>query len=408
MSKRRNMFRRSTYGTLLSRLSGRPTRIQVVSGPRQVGKTTMVRQVLETLRESGEKVFYYSADYPAPGNRTWIESCWNAARLGSFGGRAFLVLDEVQKVHGWSEAVKGLWDGERDGSGRLSVVLLGSSPLLMQAGLTESLAGRFEVIRMGHWDYFEMKEAFGYSLEQYLTYGGYPGSADLIGDFQRFRSYILDSLIETSISRDILMMNRVEKPVLLRNLFMLACQYPGRIVSYTKMLGQLQDAGNTTTLAHYLNLLESAGLVAGLGKYSGSALRQRASSPKLLPLNTALATAVLGVDENALKNDPDIRGRIAETSLGGFLYRCVTSSPDLGLGYWNAGASEVDFVLSGNERLMGIECYSGKGEHTRSGMNLFRKKYPKADALFVGRGGLPFEKILSLKPAGFLEALADV
>ena len=367
----------------------------------------MVRQVLETLREADEKVFYYSADYPAPGNRTWIESCWNAARMGSSGGRAILALDEVQKVHGWSEAVKGLWDEERDRSGRLSVVLLGSSPLLMQAGLTESLAGRFEVIRMGHWDYSEMREAFGFSLEQYLAYGGYPGSADLIGDFQRFRSYILDSLIETSISRDILMMNRVEKPVLLRNLFMLACQYPGQTVSYTKMLGQLQDAGNTTTLAHYLNLLESAGLVAGLGKYSGSALRRRASSPKLLPLNTALATAVLGVDEHALNRHPDIRGRIAETSLGGFLYRCVSSSPDLGLGYWNAGESEVDFVISGNERLIGIECYSGKAEHARTGMNLFRKKYPEADVLLVGRGGLSFDEILSMESAGFLKTLAD-
>ncbi len=402
------MFRRSTYGTLLSRLRGQPSRIQVVSGPRQVGKTTMVRQVLETLREDGGKVFYNSADFPAPGDRTWVESCWNAARMGSSGGRTILVLDEVQKVPGWSETVKGLWDDELERPDRLFVVLLGSSPLLMQAGLTESLAGRFEVIRMGHWEYSEMKEAFGYTLQQYLVFGGYPGAADLINDFQRFRSYILDSLIETSISRDVLMMNRVEKPILLRNLFMLACRYPSQTVSYTKMLGQLQDAGNTTTLAHYLNLLESAGLVAGLGKYSGSALRQRASSPKLLPLNTALTNAVLGVDENAMRFDPGVMGRIVETSLGGFLYRFVTHAPEFDLGYWNAGGSEVDFVVSSRDMLVGIECYGGGREHARSGMIMFKRKYPKARILLIGKGGLALETVLSMEPMELLEALRKI
>jgi len=402
------MYRRYSYATLLSRLGENPARIQVVAGPRQVGKTTMVRQVMQTIKGEGGKVFYHSADLPAPGDSRWIESCWNAAGMGSSGGKAILILDEVQKVPGWSETVKCLWDGERDRSRSLSVVLLGSSPLLMQAGLTESLAGRFEIIRMGHWDFLEMKEAFGYTFEQYLVYGGYPGAADLVNDFPRFRSYILDSLIETSISRDILMMNRVEKPVLLRNLFMLACRYPCQIVSYTKMLGQLQDVGNTTTLAHYLNLLEGAGLVAGLQKYSGSAARQRASSPKLLPLNTALATVVSGMDENSLTTHPEVRGRIAETSLGGFLYRCVSQTPDLELGYWNAGDSELDFVLSGTEQLIGIECYSGAREHSRSGMNLFMKKYPKAKMLLVGKGGLPLETVLSMEPNQFLKALQEV
>lgn len=402
------MYRRSAYAALLSRLRENPARIQVVAGPRQVGKTTMVRQVMKTVTEEGGKVFYYSADLPAPGDSSWIHTCWNAAGTGSSGGKGILILDEVHKVPGWSEVVKGLWDGERERSRCLSVVLLGSSPLLMQAGLTESLAGRFEIIRMGHWDFLEMKEAFGYSFEQYLLFGGYPGAADLVNDFPRFRNYILDSLIETSISRDILMMNRVEKPVLLRNLFMFACRYPCQIVSYTKMLGQLHDAGNTTTLAHYLNLLEGAGLVAGLQKYSGSTARQRASSPKLLPLNTALATAVPGVNEIALDSYPEIRGRITETSLGGFLYRCVSQTPDLELGYWNAGDSELDFVLSGTEKIIGVECYSGEREHSRSGMNLFMKKYPKAKMLLIGKGGLPLETVLSMEPNQFLKALQDI
>lgn len=253
-----------------------------------------------------------------------------------------------------------------------------------------------------------MKEAFGYTPEQYLVYGGYPGAADLIHDFQRFRSYILDSLIETSISRDILMMNRVEKPILLRNLFMLACRYPGQTVSYTKMPGQLQDAGNTTTLAHYLNLLEGAGPVAGLEKYSGSVLRQRASRPKLLPLNTALATVVLGLDEKALGGHPEIRGRIVETSLGGFPYRCVSQNTDFELGYWNAGDSEVDFILSSTDQLVGIECYGRDRGHLSSGMNLFRKKYPKAKILLIGKGGLALETALSMEPMEFLKALEGI
>lgn len=399
------MFKRRSYSTLLSRLGEHPGRIQVVAGPRQVGKTTMVQQVKRTLEKEGRRVFYFSADLPAPGGTEWIELCWNTARLGNADGRAVIILDEMQKVPNWSEAVKRLWDQDKMRSSCLSVVLLGSSPLLIKSGLTESLAGRFEIIRMNHWDLFEMKTAFGYSLDQYLAYGGYPGAADLIQDFSRFRSYILDSLIETSISRDILMMNRVEKPILLRNLFMLACRYPCGTVSYTKMLGQLQDAGNTTTLAHYLSLLESAGLIAGLRKYSGSVVRKRGSSPKLLPLNTALATVVTGLDAEALVSSPDIRGRIAETSLGGFLYRCASENPDCELGYWRAGDSEVDFVFTSRGRVFGIEGYSGGREHTRSGMNQFRKKFPGSKAILVGKGGLPLEEVLSMQHSEFLEVL---
>jgi predicted AAA+ superfamily ATPase len=402
------MFKRNSYSTLLSRVREHPGRIQVISGPRQVGKTTMVHQVMETLENEGRRVFYFSADLPAPGGTQWIELCWNTASLMNNDGNAVIILDEVQKVPNWSEAVKKLWDLEKTRTGRLSVVLLGSSPLLMQAGLTESLAGRFEVIRLSHWDFSEMKAAFGFSLDQYLVYGGYPGAADLIHDFPRYRSYILDSLIETSISRDILMMNRVEKPILLRNLFMLACRYPCQTVSYTKMLGQLQDAGNTTTLAHYLHLLESAGLIAGIQKYSGSYARKRASSPKLLPLNTSLVAVVMGTDEEALANHPEIRGRLAETSLGGFLYRCAMHDPDSELGYWKAGDSEVDFTFTSRGKPVGIECYGGEREHTRSGINLFRIKYPDSKAILVGRGGLPLEEVLSMEHSEFLEALSSL
>lgn len=395
------MFRKSEYNILLNRMREPSRRIQVVSGPRQIGKTTMVKQVLDTLESESKAIIYATADMPAPAGSTWIEERWHAARILAEKADTVLALDEVQKISNWSETVKYLWDEEQSRKKPLSVVLLGSSALLMKEGLTESLAGRFELIRMGHWSLSEMHEAFGMDLEQYLVFGGYPGGADLIGDFNRWRSYILDSLIETSISRDILMMVRVDKPVLLRKLFMLACEYPCRIVSYTKMLGQFHDAGNTTTLAHYLELLQGAGLISGLQKYSGSQVRKRGSSPKLLPLNTALISAVQGFDQMHLKKNPAFRSRLAEASVGDHLYREILSSGEHELTYWNAEGDEVDYVLTERDRILGIEVYSGSRGHTHRGMERFRRKYPDAEVLLIGGDGLPIEKALSIKPSEY-------
>jgi predicted AAA+ superfamily ATPase len=396
------MFKKHEYGVLLERMQEPSRRIQVVAGPRQVGKTTMVRQTLDTLESSGRAVLYATADLPAPGGSGWIEERWHAARLLAGESRGVLALDEVQKIGYWSETVKRLWDEERNRSFPLSVVLLGSSALLIQTGLSESLAGRFELISMGHWSFLEMREAFGMHLDQYLLYGGYPGGADLVDNYPRWRSYILDSLIETSISRDILMMVRVDKPVLLRKLFMLACEYPCRIVSYTKMLGQLQDTGNTTTLAHYLELLQGAGLVAGLQKYSGSAIRKRGSSPKLLPLNNALISAVDGYGPERLTDDPCYRGRLAEAAIGSHLYRETASAGDCELTYWNAGMYEVDYVLAAHDRVLAIEVYSGEGSHTRRGLERFRRKFPDAGEVLIGGDGLPLEKALTLRSSEYL------
>lgn len=392
------MFRKFEYSVLLNRMREPSRRIQVVTGPRQVGKTTMVLQVLDSLESESKEIIYASADLLAPGGSDWIEERWHAARILAEEIGSVLALDEVQKISNWSETVKFLWDEEKTRKNSLSVVLLGSSALLMKEGFTESLAGRFELIRMAHWSLNEMHEAFGMDLEQYLVFGGYPGGADLTGDFNRWRSYILDSLIETSISRDILMMARVDKPVLLRKLFMLACEYPCWIVSYTKMLGQLHDAGNTTTLAHYLELLQGAGLITGLQKYSGSQVRKRGSSPKLLPLNTALISAVQGYDQKYLKENPTYRGRLAEASVGGHLYRETVSSGEHELHYWNAGGDEVDYVLMERDRILGLEIYSGSRGHTRRGMDRFRRKYPEAEVLLIGGDGLPIEKALRMKP----------
>ncbi|MFZ2225284.1 MAG: AAA family ATPase, partial [Candidatus Deferrimicrobium sp.] len=265
-----------------------------------MGKTTLARQAMGGVKSRSH---YASADEPTLQGRTWIEQQWELGRLKAKDGGALLVLDEIQKVPGWSEVVKRLWDEDTAKGVSLKCVLLGSSPLLMQRGLTESLAGRFEVLHVPHWSFVEMRDAFGWDVDRYVYFGGYPGAAALIEDRQRWARYIVESLTETTLSRDILLMTRVDKPALLRRLFLLGCDYSGQILSYQKMLGQLQDAGNTTTLAHYLELLAGAGMLKGVPKFSGKKVMQRGSSPKLQVLNTALVTSQSRLSYASAKRD---------------------------------------------------------------------------------------------------------
>ena len=309
-------YQRKQVGTLLTRLLEPRRLIHVVAGPRQVGKTTLVQQATEA---SGLATHYASADVPALRAGAWIEQQWEAARELSRSGPAVLVLDEIQKIPDWSEQVKRLWDEDTRRKVRLHVVVLGSAPWLVHKGLTESLAGRFEKIHVPHWSAGEMGAAFDWSLDQSIFYGGYPGTAPLIQDHDRWSAYVRDSLIETSVSRDVLLMERIDKPALLRRVFALACEYSGRILSYNKMLGQLQDAGNTTTLAHYLDLLNGAGLVAGIPKYAGEAVRRRRSSPKLQVYNTALVSAQAGVSLADARSDAERWGRLTESFVGAYL-----------------------------------------------------------------------------------------
>lgn len=267
-----------------------------------MGKTTMVNQVLERF---GQPFQFASADEPTLGATSWLSAQWERARLalsvaGSSG--VVLALDEIQKIPGWAETVKRHWDEDTRAKRPLKVVLLGSAPLLVQQGIHESLSGRFEQLHLSHWSYAEMREAFDFTLDQYLYFGGYPGAASLAADPIRWRRYLLDSLIETTLSRDVLLMTRVDKPALLRRLFELGCRYSGQVLSYTKILGQLQDAGNTTTLAHYLDLLEGAGMLTGLQKYAGNAVRQRGSIPKFQVLNTAFMTSLSGLSPAEAKS----------------------------------------------------------------------------------------------------------
>ncbi len=388
------MFKRHVHKILLKRLSASRRFIQVLTGPRQTGKTTLARQVMADLNLES---YYASADEPTLKDLSWIEQQWEVARTKARKGKrkkkALLILDEIQKITDWSETVKRLWDDDSFNDLPLHVVILGSSQLLLQTGLTESLAGRFEIIPITHWSFGEMKEAFGWNTDQYIYFGGYPGAAELIDDHQRWSRYIIDSLIETTVSRDILLMARVDKPALLRRLFELSCNYSGQVLSYQKMLGQLQDAGNTTTLAHYLNLLEGAGLVIGLQKYAGQRVRQRGSSPKLQVLNTALMTAPSFAPLKELKQDTDSWGRLVESSVGATLANGLKGKPG-DLFYWAGRNHEVDFVLCKGNQLVAIEVKSGRRKAALPGIEAFSKEFDVKRKLLVGAQGIKLEEFL--------------
>ena len=404
--KKPKVYRRPIFSEIVERTEEPRRFIQVLAGPRQVGKTTLARQVMDAIGIPGH---FASADAPDPEDVGWIYTQWQIGRQAARnGGRAggLLVLDEVQKIRNWSDVVKQLWDEDSIAETPLRVMLLGSAPLLVRQGLSDSLAGRFEVIRVPHWTYAEMRDAFGWDLDTYLFYGGYPGSAPLIRRHERWEEYILDSIVETNLSRDILMLNRVEKPALLRQLFRLACSYSGQVLSYTKMLGTLTDAGNTVTLAHYLELLGGAGMVTGIGKYSGSAVRRRASSPKLLALNTALVTATARTSMARARADHAFWGRLVETAVGAHLWS--HADPDE-LTYWREGNNEVDWVIRPGrlmrtrEAPMAIEVKTG---HPRGmpGTVAFTHAHRGSRSLIVGAGGIDLEAFLSSHPREWLDS----
>ena len=381
-------YRRPIFEAALARLREPRRFLQVLAGPRQVGKTTLARQLVDAI---GLPSHVATADEPTLRDRAWLLQQWEAGRdLARGRSGAVLVVDEIQKVPGWSETIKRLWDEDTAARRPLRVLLLGSAPLLVQRGLSDSLAGRFELVRIWHWSYAEMRDAFGWDVDRYVYFGGYPGAAPLIGDEERWGAYIRDSLIETTLSRDILLLSRIDKPALLRQLFGMACDLSGQIVSYQKLVGQLQDAGNTTTLAHYLELLAGAGMVAGLQKYSGSRVRQRGSSPKLLALNTALISATTGTGFARTRADHERWGRLVESAVGAHLYR-----PDRPLFYWRERDREVDYVVRGTDGMIALEVASGRRKGTLPGIAAFMKTHRRVRPLLIGAEGIPLERFLT-------------
>lgn len=412
-------YQRQHVATLLTRLAERPERLIIVSGPRQTGKTTLVRQALDNIDMEKR---YLAVDEPpsAAQLRTfdnlaqvtavidkrdgkWLARMWEQARADADRSeRGFvLVLDEVQKVPQWSEVVKGLWDADRAIERPMHVVLLGSAPLMMQQGLTESLAGRFELIRANHWSFREMVDAFDFDLPRYIYFGGYPGATSHIDDQPRWREYIRSSLIEPNIERDILSMTRVNKPALLKRAFELGSNYSGQILSYTKMQGQLQDAGNTTTLAHYLDLLSNAGLLTGLQKYAGQQHRRRGSSPKLNVLNTAFMAVNSGYSFQEAQADRTFWGRLVESTVGAHLFN--TGMPDIRLYYWRDSPHEVDFILEKGRKLASIEVKSTTRGGDSGGLAVFQERFRPECTLLVGGQGIPLEEFLTQPAACWFE-----
>ena len=410
-------FERPHVEILNARLAESPRRLIALFGPRQTGKTTIVRQALGKARIPNRYVAvddFGNRELPSayntgessfrlerPRDREWLVQQWNAARDATLESRQglVLVLDEIQKIPGWPDTVKGLWDADRAMGLPMHVVILGSAPLLIQQGISESLAGRFELIRVSHWSFGEMASAFGYDLTQYIYFGGYPGSAGLIQDQERWRDYILGALVDATLERDLLSMTRIDKPALLKSLFELGSVHSGQILSFSKMLGQMQDAGNTTTLARYLELLSNAGLLTGLQSYSHRPVRRRSSSPKLNVLNTALMTAGSGYTFEEALADRSFWGRIAESAVGAHLIN--TASSDMRVHYWRRSSLEVDFILQKGRRILALEVKSGPQRSAPSGLAEFQRQFQPEKSLVVGANGLPINELLA-QPAGNL------
>ncbi len=387
------MFVRAEYQEVKDRLEEPRMFIQVISGPRQVGKSTLVEQILDKITLPYNS---YSADAELNVSQSWISNIWDAARNEmDFRQETerILVIDEIHKIANWSEVVKKEWDRDTREKRNLKVLLLGSSRLLLQQGLTESLAGRFELIRMGHWSFREMKEAFGWTLDQYIYYGGYPGTAPLVSNEVRWKRYVKDSLIEAALSNDVLATTNIYKPALLKRLFELGCSYSGELLSLTKMMGQLQDKGNVTTLANYIQVLDECHLLAGLQKYSGDNARRYASVPKYQVYNNALMNVYATSSFEEQRLDLGKWGRLVESAVGSHLLN-YADKLDYKVYYWREKNDEVDFIVERNHKVWAIEVKSSK-RGMNKGLGMFREAFHPYRAFVVGTDGISVEDFLS-------------
>ena len=396
-----NMIIRSQSNDLIMRLQEPRRTIQVVAGPRQVGKTTLVKQVLQQLTIPSR---FFNADGVEPDDKDWIAARWEEVRaLMHFNQyqEMVLVIDEVHKINNWSEQVKREWDADTFNDVNIKVVLLGSSRLLLKKGLTESLAGRFEILSMTHWSFQEMQEAFGWDINQYVYFGGYPGSAPYVNNEARWRKYMRESIIAPAIEKDVLQTTYIYKPALMHQLFHLGCAYSGELLSYNKMLGLLQDAGNATTLVNYMEVLGESKLLTGLPKYVKDASRKYRTIPKLQVYNNALLTALTeGVSYEKVFTDPQLWGRWVESAVGCYLLD-KADELDCDLFYWREDNEEVDFVLRRADKLLAIEVKSGKRQ-SNSGLGTFRQMYNPQHSLVVGGQALPLEDLFKGNIASLL------
>ena len=399
---------RKQFGTLKERILEPRKFMQVVAGPRQVGKSTLVGQVLEQISVTHVTEV---ADGVDPKDSDWIHRIWEAARATMMirGIEEYLlVIDEVQKIENWSEMVKREWDADTRNRLNLKVVLLGSSRLLLKKGLTESLAGRYELIRMPHWSLQEMRDAFGVTLDEYIYFGGYPGPAHMIKDERRWRKYIKDSLVSPAIEKDVIMTSNIYKPALMKQLFELGCSYSAEILSLTKLMGQLQDAGNVTTLAGYLEILDECALLTALQKYANDEARKRGSIPKYQVYNNALLTAYKERDFVSDRTDTKAWGRWVESAVGAHL---LSMADELGyeVYYWREPSrnkdekdKEVDFIIDNGGEVTAIEVKSGR-RGMNAGLPDFVEAFKPKRSFVVGTGGVSLEDFLGCEIETILE-----
>ncbi len=383
---------RKQYAIIKYRLNEPRKFMQVIAGPRQVGKSTLISQVLESISTPNS---IEATDNINPNDTDWIRRIWesNRAKMAIHKEtERLLVIDEIQKIDNWSEAVKKEWDYDTRNNLNLKVVILGSSRLLLKHGLTESLAGRFEIIRLSHWTLDEMQKAFGFSLDEYIYFGGYPGTAHMIKNEKRWKNYIKQALVAPAIDNDVILTSNIYKPALMRQLFELGCSYSSMILSLTKLMGQLQDVGNVTTLAGYLEILQESELLTTLHKYAIDNARKYNSIPKYQVYNNALMTAYKGTTFEKIRTNPQSWGRWVESAVGAHLLS-MAKELDYKVYYWRDGSDEVDFIVENFEKRIAIEVKSGKKKDSQ-GYLKFIKTFKPEMSLIVGSESLTIEDFL--------------
>lgn len=388
-------FKRSQFAEITQRINEPKRFIQVLAGPRQVGKSTLMDQV---LAECPLPYYLYNADGVDENDSDWIRRVWESARAQMDTRRqteAVLVIDEIQIIKNWSGIVKREWDADIRNRRQLKLFLLGSSRLMLRKGLTESLAGRFELMRLGHWTWQEMADAFGWTLDDWIYYGGFPGTASLIKDMRRWKKYVRESLVAPAIEKDVIMTSNIYKPALMKQLFELGCSYSAEMLSLTKALGQLQDAGNVTTLSSYLNILDECNLLAGLQKFAHDEARRYQSVPKFQVYNNALLTAYRGTTYEKDRTDPRVWGRWVESAVGAYLLGGAEEGV-YKVYYWHERSDEVDYILVKQGEVLALEVKSGR-RGMNSGLPNFCKRFQPQKALVIGTDGIPFTEFFKLK-----------
>jgi predicted AAA+ superfamily ATPase len=329
-----------------------PGRLQLLTGPRQVGKTTLL---LELAKENEPMTVYASCDGPEAALPGFWERLWTqAAEIARSQQKALLLLDEVQHVPDWAARLKAEWDRLRRHHTAIHVVATGSSALRVASGSRESLAGRFERLTLAHWTAVALRDTFSFPAAQvpdlFVRFGCYPGAVGLLGDPPRWRAYIRDAIIEPAVGRDVLAIGVIRRPALFRQVFVLCASVPAQIVSLQKLQGQLQDAGALETIAHYLSILEEAYLVTPVEKFSPRPLRRRAAPPKLVTLNNALLAALDPNGAPEASVEPEKYGRWVENA-------CLAYAWNAGqrIAYWREEPLEVDGIIEGSWGAWAIE-----------------------------------------------------